>query len=53
MHYYLMLFQEKQGNANAACTGSCIKEQTITHVKPIKMLLVLLVYSHLNEEERF
>lgn len=53
MHYYLMLFQEKQGNANAVCIGSCIKEQRITHVKPIKILLVLLVYSHLNEEERF
>lgn len=24
-----------------------------TYVKPIKILLVLLVYSHLNEEERF
>lgn len=47
----LKLFQEKQGNANAVCVGSCIKEQRNTHIKSIKILLVLLVYSHFNEEE--
>lgn len=51
MHYYLMLFQEEQGNANAVCVGSRIKEQRNRHSKFIKILLVLLVYSHLNQEE--
>lgn len=53
MHkHYLALFQE-QGNANTVCTGLCNKEQRNTQ-KSIKIaLLVILVYSCINQKNAF